>query len=104
MYYKDTIPFIILVSALIEVAIRIPLKPDAMSIVICPAAFVNTSIGPTFLSYSMHLILVPAAIIFAPIRPSEDARAALQAILIVSLVDFSVYKCCDSLAMKIIIK
>ena len=104
MYYKETIPFIILVSALKEVAIRIPIKPDAMFIVICPAAFVNISTGPSELSYSMPLILVPAAIIFAHISVSVDARPALQAILIVSLVDFSVYKCCDSLAMKIIIK
>jgi hypothetical protein len=87
MYYKETIPFTILVSALKEVAIRKPCKADAISIVICIAAFVNLSIGPSELSYSMHLILVPAAIIFAPISVSVDARAALQAILKVSLVD-----------------
>jgi hypothetical protein len=104
MYYKETIPFTILVSALIEVSIRKPLKPDAISIAICIAAFVNTSTGASELSYSMLLILVPAAIIFAPIIVSVDARAALEAILKVSLVDFSVYKCCDSLAMTQIIK
>ena len=87
MYYKETIPFTILVSALIEVAIRIPCKADAISIVICIAAFVNSPIGLSELSYSMPLILVEAAIIFIPISVSVDARAALQAILIVSLVD-----------------
>jgi hypothetical protein len=105
MYYKETIPFIILVSALKEVAIRKPLKGDAIEIAICKAAFVNSPIiCPSALSYSMFLILVPAAIIFAPISVSVDARPAPQAILIVSLVDISVYKCCNSLAMKIIIK
>jgi hypothetical protein len=105
MYYNETIPFIILVSALKEVAIRKPLKADAISFVICIAAFVNSPIiCPSELSYSMPLTLVPAAIIFVPIIVSEDARPALQAILKVSLVDCSVYICCDSLAMKIIIK
>jgi hypothetical protein len=104
MYYKETIPFIILESALKEVAIRIPIKPDAISIVICPAAFVNLSTRPSELSYSMLLILVEAAIIFVAISESADARPALQAILIVSLVDISAYKCCDSLAMNPIIK
>ena len=103
MYYKETIPFIILVSALKEVAIRKPIKPDAFSFVICKAAFVNSPISPSVLSYSMLLILVPAAIIFATIIVSVDARAALQAILIVSLVEISVYKCYDSLAMRAII-
>jgi len=72
---------------LIEVATRIPKKADAISIVICPAAFVNIPIGPSELSYSMLLILVPAAIIFAPTRPIVYARPFLQAILKVSLVD-----------------
>jgi hypothetical protein len=103
MYYLETIPFIILIITLIEVATRIPIKADAISIVICIAAFVNLPIGPSVLSYSMLLILVPAAIIFVPIRPSEDARPFPQAILIVSLVDISVYKCHDSLAMTQII-
>jgi hypothetical protein len=105
MYYKETIPFIILVSALKEVAIRKPCKADAISIVICPAAFVNSPIiGPSVLSYSMLIILVPAAIIFVPISVSVDARPMSLPILKVSLVDFSVYICCDSLAMKIFIK
>jgi hypothetical protein len=51
----------------------------------------------------MHIILVEAAIIFVPMRPSEDARPFLLSILIVSLVEISVYKCCDSLAMRQII-
>jgi hypothetical protein len=100
MYYLETIPFIILIITLKEVAIRIPIKADAISIVICPAAFVNPPIGPSVLSYSMLLILVEAAIIFASTRPSLNARPFLISILIVSLVDISVYKCCDSLAMK----
>ena len=104
MYYKETIPFIILVSALKEVAIRKPLKADAIEIAICKAAFVNSPISPSVLSYSMFLILVPAAIIFVPTSESADARPVSQAILIVSLVDISVYKCCDSLAMTQIIK
>jgi hypothetical protein len=103
MYYKDTIPFIILESALIEVAIRKPRNPDAISFVICPSAFENRSIGPSVLSYSMILILVEAAIIFVPIRPSVDARPADEAILIVSLVYISVYICYNSLAMRTII-
>jgi hypothetical protein len=103
MYYLETIPFIILIIALIEVAIRIPIKAHAISIVICPAAFVNIPIGPSELSYSMLLILVPAAIIFVPTMVSVDARPFLQAILKVSLVDFSAYKCHDSLAMTLII-
>ena len=86
-----------------EDATKIPIKADAISIVICPAAFVNIPTGMSVLSYSMHIILVPAAIIFAPTRPSVDARPFLQAILKVSLVDFSIYKCHDSLAMRHII-
>jgi hypothetical protein len=87
MYYLETIPFIILIITLIEGATRIPIKADAISNVICPAAFVNFPIGPSELSYSMLLILVPAAIIFVPIMEIVDARPFLQAILIVSLVD-----------------
>jgi hypothetical protein len=103
MYYVETIPFIILIITLIEVAIRIPIKADAIHIAICPAAFVDNPIGFSELSYSMLLILVPAALIYVPIRPSVDARPFLMAILKVSLVDIPVYKCCDSLAMRQII-
>jgi hypothetical protein len=104
MYYLETIPFIILVITLIEVAIRKPIKADAILIVICVAAFVNLSIGPSELSYSMHLILDPAAIIFVPISVSLDARSVSLTILPVSLVDSSACKCEDSLAMRPIIK
>jgi hypothetical protein len=104
MYYLETIPFTILVITLIEGAIRIPLKADAISIVICVAAFVNLSIGPSELSYSMLLILDPAAIIFVPTSVSLDARPVIITILPVSLVDTSVFICVDSLAMRLIIK
>jgi hypothetical protein len=104
MYNKGTILYIILVSALIEVAIRKPINPYSISFVICPAAFENSSIGfSVVLSYSMHLILLEAAIIFVPLSIIVDARPALQAILIISLVGISVYKCCDSIAMREII-
>ena len=103
MYYLETIPFTILIITLIEGAIRIPKKAHAISIAICEAAFVNIPIGPSELSYSMLLILVAAAIIFVPTMVSVDARPFLQAILIVSLVDISAYKCHDSLAMMHII-
>jgi hypothetical protein len=104
MYYLETIPFTILVITLIEVAIRKPIKADAISIVICEAAFVNLSIDPYELSYSMLLILDPAAIIFVPISVSLDARPVSLTILIVSLVDSSVFICVDSLAIKGVIK
>jgi hypothetical protein len=52
----------------------------------------------------MHLILEPGAIIYFPIMPSVFARPVLKAILIISLVDISAYKCCLSLAMRHIIK
>ena len=104
MYNKETIPIIILESALNESSIRKPINPYAISIGICPAAFENPSTGPSVLSYSMPLILVGAAIIFFSISISVDARPALQAILIVSLVYISVYKCFDSLAMREIIQ
>jgi hypothetical protein len=91
LYYLETIPFIILIITLIEVAIRKPIKSDAISYVICIAASVNLSIGPSVLSYSMLLTLVPAAIIFVPTSVSADARPLPPAILKVSLVDFSVY-------------
>jgi len=105
MYYLETIPFIILIITLIEVAIRKPSKADAITFAICEAAFVNSPIiGPSELSNSMLLILDPAAIIFVPISVSADARPVIQTILKVSLVDFSVYKCVDSLAMRQFIK
>jgi hypothetical protein len=77
MHYKEIILFIILVSALNEFAIRKPSQPDAITFVICPAAFENSSIGFSILSYSMHLVLVEAAIIFVPISKIPDARTAL---------------------------
>jgi len=104
MYYLETIPFIILLITLIEVAIRIPFKADAITFAICEAAFVNLSTGPSELSYSMLLILDPAAIIFVPTSESADARPVIQTILKVSLVDFSAYKCVDSVAMRQLIK
>jgi hypothetical protein len=100
----ETIPCIIFKIAFIEFAIRIPFDADAISFVICIDSFVNLSIRRSVLSYSMSLIPVPAAIIFAPIRPSVDAGPVFLAILIVSLVHLSAYKCCDSLAMRLVIK
>ena len=86
MYNLETIPFIILITALIEVSFRTPENYDAVFLVICIAAFVNLSISLSVLSYSMPLILVPAAIIFSPIRPSVDSRPVHLAIFKVSLV------------------
>jgi hypothetical protein len=103
MFYLETFPFTILVIALIVVAIRKPLKADAIFFAICATAFVNLSIGPYELSYPMLLTLDPAAIIFVPSSVSADARTVIITILEVSLVDFSVYKCVDSLAMRPII-
>jgi hypothetical protein len=104
MYYLETIPFTILVITLIELAIRKPKKADAISNIICEAAFVNLSTRRSELSYSMLLILEPAAIIFVPISVSLDARPVSLTILIVSLVDSSFCICVDSLAMTLIIK
>jgi hypothetical protein len=56
------------------------LKADAISLVICKAAFVNLSIGLSVLPYSMSIILVPAALIFDPIMPCEDAKPVPLAI------------------------
>jgi hypothetical protein len=104
MQYLDAIAFTILIIALIEVAIRTPPKADAISFVICMAAFVNLSNGPSELSYSMHLTIDPTAIIFFPIRPSFDARPVSLINFPVSLVDSSVCRCVDSVAMLKIIK
>jgi hypothetical protein len=98
--YVETIPYIILISALIETPISIPIKTDAILFIICPGAFVNSPVSPSELSYSMSLTLVPAAVIFVPISPTVDARPILQAILRVSLVDSSALNFEHSLAMR----
>jgi hypothetical protein len=51
----------------------------------------------------LHAI-VPAAIIFAPIRPSVDARSVLLTLLKFSLVEISSFKCEYYLAMRQIFK
>jgi hypothetical protein len=89
----ETLPFISLIITLVEVAIRKPIKANAILFIICIAAFVNLAVGPSVLSYSLRFTPDPAAIIFPPVRPSVDALPVLQAILIISLVDIPIYKC-----------
>ena len=74
MFYEETIPFIILISAKIEIPFSTPTKTYAIHFIIFPAAFVNPPISISILSYSMFLTLVPAAVIFFLISPSVDAR------------------------------
>jgi hypothetical protein len=101
MNNMDTIPQIILISAMKESPIRIPIKTDAIPFIICPAAFVNPPIDESELSYSMLLILVPGAIIFVPAKPpSVQPRSVLLALLKFSLVEISAYKCGHSIAMR----
>jgi hypothetical protein len=104
MYHIKTLLFIILPLPLKEIAIRIPIKTDAIPFAICPAASVNDSIWLSLISYSKSLTFAPAAFISCPITPSVDARPVHLTILKVSLADISVCICLDSLAMKLFIK
>jgi hypothetical protein len=98
--HVETISFIILISAKIEIPIIIPIKTDAIHIIICSGAFINTPIRASKLSYSMFLTLVPAAVIFVRISPSVDAIPILDIILSLSLVDSSGFKFEHSRAMR----
>lgn len=73
MHGLDTKPFTILISALIEGAIRIPLKAYAIFFVICIAAFVNVPILVSVLSYSMSLIFVYLALVFVSVSVDDDS-------------------------------
>jgi hypothetical protein len=63
MNYLEIISYIIFIKALIEVAFRRPFKADAVSFIICPAAFVNIPISISKLSYSMFLIILKVTVV-----------------------------------------